>query len=311
MNPQFLKSRARTGTEKSLFKSASRRKGNRVFFAPLVFCGLWSGISAGTARAQSAEQLLILVRQGESKIQLRATQTVQRGASREVATLYRSGIKRRLEWSAPSVRAGDILVDDGRTVTLFHRADGSATQTHSTRRVPALAGSWKVGAPVRFDGRTARVLSRGGVKNRELTVDAKTGVILRSQGPLGVTSLQNLQFGAVPASKFALNLPSNVQIVRSEGRLFGDLNAARRTASWLQGAPQLPGGYNFESAIAGKNEVWLRYSNGQKRFSIFQQKTGDADLPPQDVNGSWFWRKNGVRFVATGAPKTAIAALAP
>lgn len=281
-----------------------RRKG-LIFFAPSLFCGL----SCPAALAQNADAILQSVRAGESKAQFRATQIVQRGGAREVATLYRSGLKRRLEWSAPNVRAGDILIDDGQTVTLFHRADKVAIQTQSTRRAPVLSpDGWKVGAPTSQDGRAVRVLSRG--NGRELTVDAKTGVILRQKNAGGATTLQNLRYGAVPLSKFRFAAPAGTEIVRANGRLFGDLGAARRFSTWLQAPAQLPPGYAFESAVAGKSEVWLRYSNGKKRFSIFEQQTSDADLAPQKVEGGWFWRKSGLRFIATGAPESAIEMLA-
>ncbi len=286
----------------------SGRKGIR-FFAPYLLCVAAIGAPNDIARAQSADEILKGVRASENKVQLRATQVVQRGASREVATLYRSGIKRRLEWSAPGVRAGDVLVDDGQTVTLFHRADNTAIQTQSAHRAPVvLSGDWKVSAPIQQNGRTVRVLSRD--KGREMTIDAKTNAILRVKNGGEVTNLQNVDYGAVAPAKFQFSAPAGVQILKTEGRLFGDLGAARGFASWLQAPADLPAGYALESAIAGKDEVWLRYSNGKKRFSLFQQKTSDSDLALQKVNGAWFWRKNGLRFVATGAPENAVAAMA-
>lgn len=296
MNPQF------PDLSPNSLSRTQRRKG--LFFAPLLFCGLLGG----PAHAQTAAEILSAVRSSESKIQLRATQVVEHGGAREVALLYRSGLKRRLEWSAPSVKAGDILIDDGETVTIFHRADKTAFQTQSPLRAPiAAAGDWKIGAPIQQNGRTVRVLSRG--KSRELTIDAKTNLILRSKGSGGVTTLQNIEFGEISPARFVFSAPANVKITRTDGRLFADLGAAKRFSSWLQTPAQLPGGYAFESAVAGKNEVWLRYSNGKKRFSLFQQKTSDPDLAPQKVAGGWFWRKNGARFVVTGAPDEAISAL--
>ncbi len=296
MNPQFPDLQVKP------LGRIQRRKG--IFFAPLLFCGLLSG----QAKAQTAAEILSAVRSSENKIQLRATQIVERGGTREVAQIYRSGLKRRLEWSAPSVKAGDILIDDGETVTLFHRADKTAFQTQSAQRAPVAAGDWKVGAVAQQNGRAVRVLRRG--KGRELTIDAKTNLIVRSKGMGGVMTLQNVEFGAVSPAKFVFSAPAGVKITRSDGRLFADLGAAKRFASWLQPPTQLPAGYAFESSIAGKDEVWLRYSNGKKRFSLFQQKTDDADLAPQKVDGGWFWRKNGARFVVTGAPEGAITTLA-
>ncbi len=280
-------------------------KNQSWLFSALIFCGVFAPI----AHSQSAEDVLRAVRNGEVKAQYSATQIVQRGGSREVATLFRSGLKRRIEWSAPDVKAGDILVDDGQTVTLYHRADNSAIQTRSFRKAPSIApNGWKVGAPISQNGRTVRVLSRG--KGRKISVDAKTNIVLQTENGGGVTSLQNIKFGPVAEAKFQFEKPAGVLITRVNGRLVNDLATARRLTTWVKPPIQLPSGYVFESAIAAPNEIWLRYTNGQKRFSIFQQKTEDAtEIAPQKVSGGWFWRKSGLRFLATGAPESAIDAL--
>lgn len=277
----------------------------------LVFCAVIASTAVTpAANAQSATEILRAVRASEAKAQYRATQVVQKGSSREVATLFRSGLKRRLEWSAPNVKAGDILVDDGQTVTLYHRADKSAIQTRSFGRVPSFAaGDWKVSAPQTQNGRSVRVLSRG--NGRKISVDAKTNAVLRTENGGSIVALQDVQFGPVSDSKFQFVKPDGVTLTRVNGRLFNDFSAARRLTTWVQPPAQLPASYVFESAIAGKDEIWLRYTNGQKRFSIFQQKTEDAgEIAPQKVSGGWFWRKAGIRFLVTGAPDSAISALA-
>lgn len=268
-----------------------------------------SGALAQTAHAQSPESILNAVRQAESKIEYTATQVVQRGAERETARLYRDGFKKRIEWLSPSVKKGDVLVDDGTNVTLYHRTDKSAIRTRSQRRLPNLAGGgWKVSGLTKQQGTSVRVLSRA--DGRKLTIDSKTNAIIRMEGMRGVTTLQNLKYGSVPASKFVFVAPAGVTLTQINGQLYGDLRAARRQASWLKAPTQLPSGFNFESAIVGPSEVWLRYSNGRQRFSIFQQKAEGVDLGLKKVDGGYFWRRSGIRFLATDAPEGAIESLA-
>ncbi len=282
----------------------------------LVFCAFTASVfqapsaNAQNANSQSAEEILRAVLVSEAKIQFSATQIVQRGATREVAKLYRSGFKRRLEWSAPGVKAGDILVDDGQNVTLYHRADKTAIQTLSFRRASVpVNGDWKVSAPATENGRLVRVLSRA--NGRKISVDTKTNAVLRMENARTVTTLQNPQFEPVSEAKFRFAVPSGVTVTRINGRLVNDLATARRLVTWVQPPAQLPSGYVFESAIAGENEIWLRYSNGQKRFSIFQQPTSDAGkLAPQKVSGGYFWRSDGLRFLLTGAPEGTVGLLA-
>jgi outer membrane lipoprotein-sorting protein len=276
----------------------------------LCLCGVSTqSAQAQTVQAQSADAFLSAVRASEAKIEYSATQVVQRGSEREVSKIYRDGFKRRIEWLSPEVKKGDVMVDDGTSVTLFHRSDKSAIRTQSQRRLPNLVGSdWKVGAPVRQNGMLVRVLSRP--NGRKLSVDAKTKAIVRMEGMRGVTTLQNVDYGAVPASKFVFALPAGAKLTQINGQLFNDLRSARRGAGWFKAPTALPSGYNFESAIVGPSEVWLRYSNGQKRFSIFQQKAEGGDLKPQAVNGGWFWKSGGLRFLATDAPDGSVNALA-
>jgi outer membrane lipoprotein-sorting protein len=264
-----------------------------------------SGVLVQPGYAQGTEAILGAVQQAEANVKYSATQVVQRGSEREVARLYRDGVKKRIEWIAPAVRKGDVLVDDGKNVTLYHSSDKSAIQTRSQRRLPNLTGGgWKIGAPVKQNGTIVRVLSRG--DGRRLTIDDLTSAIIRMEGQRGITTLQNVRYGAVPASKFVFVAPPGAKITRINGQLYNDLRIARRRATWLKAPAQLPAGYNFESAIVSPSEVWLRYTNGRKRFSIFQQKAEGADLGPQKVNNDWFWRSGGVRFLAIDAPSAAV-----
>ncbi len=305
MNPKFLNLGVRRQASGAGKKTLGALALGVFFLAP----GAWL-LTPSPAHAQSAEEILQAVRRAEMKAEYSATQFVQSGDTREVAKIYRDGLKRRLEWLQPSVKNGDVLVDDGQNVSIYHRAENTLTQTQSPRRAPAFSSSgWKVGAPTRQDGRLVRVLRHS--NGRELTVDEQTKVIIRNENGRSVTALQNVEFGAVPAAKFAFSPPPGVKTTRLNGKLLTDLNVARRQASWIKAPSQLPAGYKFESAVVGQSEVWLRYSNGQKRFSIFEQKTTEADLlPPKKVGGGWFWKQNGVRYLATDVPDDAVKSLA-
>ena len=299
MNLKFLNS----GADARQNRSGS---GLRGLGASVLVCGM---AIYTYAQAQNAEEILRAVRASEAKIAYSATQIVGRGDAREVAKIYRSGAKRRLEWLEPSVKRGDILVDDGEKVTLFHRSDNAALQTQSGRPLAGLsAGNWQIGVPYRENGRLVRVLSRS--NGRKLSIDVQTKAILRVENGRGFTALQNVDYGAVPASKFQIALPAGVKLTQINGQLLGDLNIAKRRANWFKAPTKLPRGYAFESAIVGPSEVWLRYSNGQKRFSLFQQKTDEGNLEPKKVAGGFFWKRDGIRFLASDAPESAISELA-
>lgn len=301
-----------TMTPKFLNAEHGRRKTEGGSYGAALAGGLLLSVFclAPSARAQSAAELLRAARAAESKIEYSATQIVQRNGARETARLFRSGAKRRLEWLSPGVKAGDILVDDGQKVWLYHRADDSAFQTQSSRRGgPNLAADdWKVSAPIHQGGRTVRVLSRG--NGRQITLDTRTKAIIGTRFGATSTTLQGIKFGNVPDAKFGFTPPEGAKVTRINGTLFNNPNQARRRASWLQMPAQLPDDYAFESAIASQSEVWLRYSNGKRRFSIFEQKSDAGEVKPQKVEGGWFWKSGGLRFLVTGAPSEAIGNLA-
>ncbi|RYG56247.1 hypothetical protein EON80_29590 [bacterium] len=301
MNPKFPKSPVGVET-----KHRGMGERSSLVFS-VVLC--LSGALVQTSQAQSSDAILNAVKQSEGKIEYSATQVVQRQNEREVAKIYRDGVKKRIEWLSPDVKKGDILVDDGTNVTLYHRSDKSAVQTRSQRRLTNLTGAgWKVGPPVKQNGTLVRVLSRA--DGRKLTIDSKTKAIVRMEGTRGVTVLQGVDYGPVAASKFVFVTPPGGKLTRIDGQLFNDLRAAQRRATWFKAPSELPSGYSFESAIVGSSEVWLRYTNGQKRFSLFQQKADGGELKPQVVDGSWFWKSGGLRFLATDAPEGSIGNLA-
>ncbi len=265
-----------------------------LFSVPLCLCG-------SSAHAQDAQTLVSQMKQAEATISYSATQTGSGGTAR----LFRSGSKRRLEWQTPSVKRGDVLVDDGTSVYLYHRAEKSATKTDSRSRVPAFTPSGAAKSTT-FAGRRAFLVPVAG--NRTLTIDAATKALLAVRGGNGGFALSNLKFGSVAPSKFEFVAPSGVKVNTFNGALYANLNGAKRAARWLKAPVSLPSGWSFESAIVGQSSAWLRFSNGQNRISLFEQPTTGPDLKPQDVEGGegTFWKRGGVRFLATGSPQSAL-----
>jgi len=259
---------------------------------PLCLCG-------ESARAQDATTLLSQMKSAEATIAYSATQTGMGGTAR----IYRSGRKHRLEWLAPNVKRGDVLVDDGTHVFLYHRAERSATKTDSRAGAPNFSPAGTV-SPTTFAGRRAYLIPVGG--RRTLVIDAQTKALLAVHGASGGYALSNIRFGAVPTAKFQFVAPQGVALTTFDGSLYANVNAARRAARWLKTPTQLPSGWHFESAIVGQSSAWLRYSNGQNRFSLFEQPTTDSYLAPHPVKGGTFWKNDGVRFLATGISGSAL-----
>ena len=244
------------------------------------------------AHAQDAATILNQMRAAEAKIQYSGTLFIVRNGQRETASVWRNGPKRRWQWSAPALKKGDVLVDNGANLYLYHRSENSVTQTQSTPLLPNLGSGWKVG---KSGGNF--VLSRG---KQKLTVDGTRKILLRFENDGAIYALQNLNFGAQPANKFDFRTPAGAKVNRSNGKLFVDVAAARANVNWLKAPTQLPTGYALESAIAAPDEVWLRYSNGKSRFSLFEQRAEGATVAPTKVAGGYFWKTGGIRYLASG-----------
>jgi hypothetical protein len=144
---------------------------------------------------------------------------------------------------------------------------------------------------------------RGGMLRR-LWIDQKNFVLLRREIRRGASLVENsvlsdVRFGD-PNISFAWSPPRGAQVTRSGGTFFSNVNAARRV-SWLRFPANIPAGFTFESAIVDekKGEAWLRFS-GARRFSIFQSKGAQSNLPLQKVDGAWFLARGGNRFVIVG-----------
>ena len=279
------------------------------FFAVLILILVFCLLSPVTA-APSGDQLLQQMTVAEENIAYSGVQIIQRaGREREVAKIWRDGHKKRLEWLEPAVKKGDILVDDERSVWLFHRAENAAIQTKTpSHSHSAPSGVTKVEA-TNIAGRSAWQISLK--DGRKIAVDANNKTSLRMQSGEFVIALQSVSFGSVAASQFQFSPPTGAEVTRSNGTLYAGLTPARRAASWLKAPSQLPAGYSLESAVVDPaGEVWLRYTNGIRRFSLFQQKAGGDDLEPQKVDGGWFWKSGGVRFLTTGVSGATAKAMA-
>ena len=299
-------------TPKMRFPNFSTMRGTgaeKTAATPLVFSAFLLGafiIPALPARAQNmpaAATLIAQMQTAEKTAQYSATLFIARDGRRETAHVYRSGLKRRWEWTAPALKAGDVLVDNGANLYLYHASEKSVTVTGTTPRLANLGDGWKVAKG--SDGNF--VLSRGA---QQLTLDGQRRVLLRFQIGGSVYALQNIKFGPQPASKFSFQTPANAKVVRSQGKLFVDVASARAAAPWLKAPAQLPAGYALESAIAAPDEVWLRYTNGKRRFSMFEQKAEAGIVALRKVKGGWFWKNGGVRYLVSGAPEGDVKSLA-
>lgn len=244
------------------------------------------------AHAQDAATLLNQMRVAEAKTQYSGTLFIVRGGLRETADVWRDGQKRRWEWSAPALKQGDVLVDNGSNLYLYHRSENSVTQTQSTPTLPNLGSGWNVSK-----SGSDYILSRG---KQKLTIDGARKIMLRFENDGAVYALQNLKFGAQPASKFSFQTPDGAKVTRSQGKLFVDVAAARASVNWLKAPTQLPTGFALESAIAASDEVWLRYSDGKSRFSLFEQRAEARTMAPKKVDGGYFWKTGGIRYLASG-----------
>lgn len=260
--------------------------------------GFW--LLASSAHAQDAQTLVSQMKQAEATITYSATQKTGNGNTTRV---FRSGLKRRVEWLSPDVKRGDIMVDNGANVFLYHRAEKSATKTDSRSRVPSFVATGAA-TPTKFAGR--RAFSVAVSNRRTLVIDAQTKALLAVRGGNGGFALSNIMFGSIAPAKFNFAAPAGVKVNAFPGALYPNLNGAKRAATWIQTPAKLPPGWSFESAIVGQKSAWLRYSDGQNRISLFEQPTSDHDLAPNAVNGGTFWKRGGVRFLATGSPSSVL-----
>jgi negative regulator of sigma E activity len=218
---------------------------------------------------------------------------------------------------------GDVLVDDGTNVWRYHRAENSAVKTKTAQQARAAdRNTWHL----RFEAKTLSSTKIGTRKAwivavslkgnsrvlRKFWIDDASKIRLRSEQfnergeRIETHALSNLKISAVPETVFEFTPPRGAHI-SSAGTLYTRLSQAQHHAAWLRAPASLPRGYAFESAILdeAKNESWLRYTNGVRRFSIFQQRTSEnKNSPLTRVGAGWYWQKDGNRFLVAGLPQT-------
>jgi outer membrane lipoprotein-sorting protein len=304
-----------------------------IALSPFLDAGLFGvhlpgATNVRTAQAQNrtvrAEQLLSAMANARRRVAYAGTEVVTQGSAPTMRMrVWRDGAKRRLEFQAPPIRQGDVLVDDGSSVWLYHRADNTAVQTlgrndwmqRNAERMrrdfrPEVIGTGVVAGRrawiVQLTPRTGK-----GVRYK-FWIDQATKTRLRRERYTASgqrdqsTTLTNVQFGPVSPSRFRWSPPAGAKVTRTTGTLYSNLARAHGAASWLQYPRYMPSGYGFESAVvdAAKGEAWLRYTNGRKRFSIFQQRVrggpAGGSTVPDDVNGGWYWKRGDSRFLAVG-----------
>ena len=257
----------------------------------------------------------------ERTISYSATQTTTRaGAPTVVARIQKRGLKKRLEYSAPAIMKGDLLIDDGANSWRYHRAEKSAIKTKTAARrnganweamsrritVKTQEGSTLSGRKVWIVKATARDKKRG---VRKVWIDATTKARLKVERfdakgkQIETVALSNIKFQKVADWAFVWKSPKGIEVANA-GTLYQRINQAKRATAWLQIPTKLPKGYAFENAVVNSDDAWLRYSNGARRFSIFQQRTKDTSSKAIKAAGSgWYWQKGGNRFIIAGLPQ--------
>jgi len=284
---------------------------------------VWLIVSPVQAAPNAANLLRAMENAKENQRYSATAQVTRRQGSPMTMRIWQSGTKQRIEWLAPQVKRGDVLVDSGDSVWIYHRADNSAVQTRGSAEVDWNRLSRMMNASVAGSdtvaGRAAWIVAltpRGATKpSLKVWIDQHNMMRLRldrldaSGQTVQNMALQNIKFGDVTPERFQWSPPARASVTRTSGTLYNENAAAKRAAAWLQLPGYVPPGYQFESAVVdasgagGRGEAWLRYANGVNRFSIFQQRIADSStVAPQRVNDGWFVQQNGSRFMVLGLP---------
>lgn len=281
------------------------------------------------AASPSGIRLLQQMRHAAASTSYSARQTTWRKRTPVIIThIWDNGNQQRIKYLAPPVAKGDVQVDDGKHIWHYHRGENSVVQTPSASQRDFDIKKFTQKYNVKVLG-TASIADRKAwiigiwAKNgehylRKFWIDQRTHLRLRTEyfdaggRRVEATQLGDLHYGAISNSHFEWKTPSGAK-VNYAGELFSHIKRAQREASWLRLPYWLPAGYAFESAVVNKsnNEAWLRYSNGTRRFSIFEQRTKDqSSSEPIHVDGGWFWKQAGVRFLIAGVSESTVQKIA-
>ena len=270
------------------------------------------------AATPSGVSLLQLMSHAAQTVSYSARQTVWRKKTPVTVTqIWDNGKKQRVEYLAPPVNKGDIQVDDGVHIWRYHRSENGVVQTPSSHHsFDATRFGSKYSAKVlgsaTISGRATWIIGITAKDSshylRKYWIDKSTHLRLHAEyfevngRRTEATQLSSVHFGAIPSSRFEWKTPSGAK-VNYAGELYTHINRAQQQARWLRLPLWLPAGFAFESAVVNKdnNEAWLRYSNGSRRFSVFEQRTNDKkSTSVQQVKGGWFWKKGGMRYFIAG-----------
>jgi outer membrane lipoprotein-sorting protein len=280
-------------------------------------------IGVAAEAAPSGMSLLQQMRKAGQTVSYSARQTTwQIGAPVVVTQIWDNGRKQRVEYLAPTINKGDIQLDDGAHIWRYHHSENGVVQTPSTTHHPFNPAKFdqeytvKLLGSATISGRPAwslGIATKGSSKYlRKYWIDKTIHLRLRAEyydangRRTETTQLSSIHFGSIPTSRFVWKTPAGAT-VNYAGELYSHLRRAQQQASWLRVPRWLPAGYAFESAVVNKtnNESWLRYSNGSRRFSIFEQRTRDKKSTPlQKVGGGWFWATGEMRYLIAGLKET-------
>jgi outer membrane lipoprotein-sorting protein len=287
--------------------------------ALFILTGVAVSCAAAGAATPSGISLLQQMSKAAQTVSYSARQTTWRASTPAVVTqIWDNGKKQRMEYLAPPVNKGDIQLDDGAHVWRYHHSENGVVQTPSATHHAFNAAIFnqrytvKLLGSATISGRSAwsiGIAPKGSSKFlRKYWMDKTTHLRLRAEyydasgQRTETTQLSSVHFGPVPASRFVWKTPAGAT-VNYAGELYTYLRRALQQAGWLKVPRWVPDGYSFESAVINKanNESWLRYSNGSRRFSIFEQRTSDKSSSTlRKVDGGWFWKKGGMRYLIAG-----------
>ena len=205
----------------------------------------------------------------------------------------------RLEYLSPGDVAGRLIVDDGRASWHYEPShnlvvegptmeaglfNGGLAQLRRNYRVTALGTDEVIGRPaylVLLDPNTPGV-------SRELWVDQATGTVLRteerdaSRGIVLTTYFSRISFSLnLPAAYFQFRAPAGARVfpmftVSGEAAVSDPLSHRAGVNALVP--PVLPDGYVFTGAAVSRfgalTSVYLRYSDGENLFSLFEAPAG-------------------------------------
>jgi len=268
-------------------------------------------VAAGADRAApapdvtvSAATMLTLALQAPRLIDYEGTKvvTVPRQGRTETITAVESHKRPdmvRLEYVSPPDVAGRLIVDDGHASWHYEPShnvvfegptmdaglfNGGMAQLRRNYRVTALGTDDVIGRPAYL---MLLEPNAPGV-SRELWIDQATGTVLRteerdaSRGVVLTTYFSRISFSLnLPAAYFQFQAPAGARVVPMftlSGASPSSDALSRQAGVTALVPPVLPDGYVFTGAAVSRfgtlTSVYLRYSDGENLFSLFEAPAG-------------------------------------